>query len=203
MARERRIPIPPAGQVLDRMRMGGKKTVVAAALLLIMGFMWLRVFLGHGPGAAGAAPVPTARPAAVAPKPSTKVRRIELPRVPGRYDAIERDFFRVNDRTLFRRKGAGDGAGTDTEVHVTSSPNVTEVIQRVARTMKLEAVLWSESPRIFINDQLLEIGGRCLVKDGAQSYEFDVLQIYVDAVLVRCEGIQLTLELAQCLEVVN
>ncbi len=67
--------------------------------------------------------------------------------------------------------------------------------------MKLEAVLWSESPQAFINDQLLRVGGKLTVKDGADVLELEVLQIYVDSVLVECKGIQLTLELAQDLEV--
>jgi hypothetical protein len=196
MASERRIPIPPARQILERVRRGGKRTVVAGVLVLILVFMWLRVFLGHGPAGATAAPRASAA-ATDAPPKTTSVQRIELPRIPGRNDSIQRDFFTMKDRSLFRRQAAGGGTGTGTEVTVTSSQDVPEVIQRVARTMKLEAVLWNESPRIYINDRLLEIGDRCVVKNGAQSYEFEVLQIYVDSVLVECAGVQLTLKLAQ------
>ena len=64
----------------------------------------------------------------------------------------------MKDPASFGRNPARRSAGTDTEVPVVSSNNVEEVIQRVARTMKLEAVSWSESPRIFINDQLLGVG---------------------------------------------
>jgi len=67
--------------------------------------------------------------------------------------------------------------------------------------LKLEAVLWSESPRAFLNDQLLSVGSKLTVKDGTASYEFEVLQIYMDSVLVGCDDMQLTLPLAQSLEV--
>ena len=190
------------GQVFGRLRLGGKKTAMACVLVLIMLFMWVRVFLGHRPAAAEAAPQPPQTDTAVSPPP-VKMQRLELPRIPGRHDALPRDFFTMKDPASFGRIPARRNAGTDTEVPVVSTENVEEVIQRVARTMKLEAVSWSESPRIFINDQLLEVGGRFLVKDGTQSYEFEVLQIYVDSVLVRCNEVQLTLKLAQSLEVVN
>jgi hypothetical protein len=201
MASERRTPIPPAGQIFDRVRMGGKRTAVAGVLVLILVFMWLRVFLGHRAAGAAAAP-PASAATTVAPTSATSVQRIELPRIPGRHDAIQRDFFVMKDRALFRREAAGGGAGTVIEVTVASSQDVPEVIQRVARTMKLEAVLWNESPRIYINDRLLEVGDRCVVKNGAQSFEFEVLQIYVDSVLVECAGVQLTLKLAQRRETV-
>jgi hypothetical protein len=191
-----------AGYLLDHLRMGGKKTAVACGLIGIMLFMWGRVFIGHRPAAAAAAPTST-QAGSVPPKGPVKVKLVELPKPSGRQESIERDFFSMKDRTFLRRSPAGRNTGTDREVPVTSSNNAQEVIQRLAQTMKLEAVLWSESPRAFINDQLLSVGGKFSVKDGAAVFEFEVLQIYVDSVLVGCDGIQLTLELAQKLEVVN
>jgi hypothetical protein len=172
---------------------------VAGALLLVMLFMWGRVFLGHRPAAAEATPAPAA-PASV-PRPApVKVKLVDLPRLPGRHDSIVRDFFAVKERLDPSRHNTG----TEKEVPVSSSDYVEEVIQRVAQTMKLEAVLWhSASPRAFINDQLLGVGGKLTVKNGGAAFEFEVLQIHTDSVLVGCQGLNLTLELAQDLEVVN
>jgi len=202
MAHNRKLSMPSAGHLLDRFRMGGKKTAVACGLIGIILFMWGRVFIGHRPAAAAAAPPPT-QTGSVQPKGPVKVKLVELPKPSGRHESIERDFFSTKDGTFLRRNSAGRNTGTDREVPVASSNYAQEVIQRLARTMKLEAVLWSESPRAFINDQLLSVGGKFAVKDGAAVFEFEVLQIYVDSVLVGCDDIQLTLELAQKLEVVN
>ena len=188
-----------AGRILDRLRMGGTKTAVACALVSIMVFMWVRVLLGHRPAAAGATPSP--RPAASSHPGPVKVTFVELPRSPGRHDFIARDFFAASEGSFARRKTAGRYTGTEKEVPVVSSHSALEVIQRVARTLKLEAVLWSESPRAFLNDQLLSVGSKLTVKDGTASYEFEVLQIYMDSVLVGCDDMQLTLPLAQSLEV--
>ncbi len=202
MAPNEKIHVARVGPVLDRLRLGGKKTAMACALVLIMLFMWVRVFLGHRPAAAAATPQPPQAEAA-AHRPPAQVQRLELPRIPGRHDALPRDFFTMKDPASFGRNPARRSTGTDTEVPAASTQNVEEVIQRVARTMKLEAVSWSESPRLFINDQLWGVGDRFVVKRGTQSYEFEVLQIYVDSVLVRCNGVQVTLQLVQHIEVVN
>ena len=55
----------------------------------------------------------------------------------------------------------------------------------------------------LINDQLLSVGDKLTVKSGTAIFEVEVLQIYVDSVQVGCDGIQLTLGLAQKLEPVN
>lgn len=202
MAHDRKIGISSIGRILDRLRMGGKKTAAACVLILIMLFMWVRVFIGHRPAAAAAAPQPK-QTETISRKMPAKVKRVELPKSPGRHDSIQRDFFTVKDRTYYGRNPTGRKTGTEREVSVASSHYAQEVIQRVSRTLKLEAVLWSESPRAFLNDQLLRVGDKLTVKDGTQVFEFEVLQIYVDSVLVECRGIQLTLKLAQYLEVIN
>jgi hypothetical protein len=186
------------GRVYYRLLMGGKKTAIACVLITIMAFMWIRVFTRPEPAAAGAAP---ARTGSVQRHTPVKVKRIELPKSPERHGALQRDFFAAKDGTYFRPKAVAQNTGTDKEVPVASANRVQEVIHRVAQTLKLEAVLWSESPQAFINDQLLSVGSKLTVKDGAAAFEFEVLQIHVDSVLVKCNDTQLTLKLAQFLEV--
>lgn len=202
MAHNTKSSVPSASQILGRLRRGGKKTAVASGLFLLMLFMWVRVFVGHGPAGAAAAPASVQTQPAEHKRP-VKVKFVELPKLPGRHEAINGDFFTAKDRAYFRRNAAGRNAGTNKEVPVVSSSYAQEVIQRLTQMMKLEAVLWSESPRAFINDQLLSVGTKLTVKSGADDFEVEVLQIYVDSVLVGCDGIQLTLQLARELETVN
>lgn len=199
MMPDRHRHIAAAGRILDRLRRGGKKTAVACALVSLMLFMWTRVLIGPRPAAADAA-APSRPPATVAGAGLVKVTFVELPRIPGRHDAIARDFFAASEGSFIRRDAADHNTGTEKEVPIVSLSNVQEVIQRVARKLKLEAVLWSASPRAFLNDQLLSVGSKLTVKDGTASFEFEVLQIYMDSVLVGCEDMQLTLKLAQNLE---
>ena len=202
MAPNRKISVLSAGRILGRLGISGKKTAVACGLLLVMLFMWVRVFVGHGPAAATAAP-PSVQTQSAPHQGVVKVKLVELPKLPGRHEAIKEDFFLAKDRPYFRRNSAGRNAGMNKEVPVVSSSYAQEVIQRLTQTVKLEAVLWSESPRVFVNDQLLSVGNKLTVKIGAADFEVEVLQIYVDSVLVGCDGIQLTLQLARELETVN
>lgn len=202
MAPNRKISVPSAGRILGRLRIGGKKTAVACGLFSIMLFMWVRVFVGHRPAGATAAPSSVQGPSAPH-KGLVKVTLVELPRLPGRHEAIQEDFFATKDRVYSRRNAAGRNAGIDKEVPVVSSSYAQEVIQRLTQAVKLEAVLWSESPRAFVNDQLLSVGNKLTVKVGTESFDVEVLQIYVDSVRVGCDGIQLTLGLAQEFETVN
>jgi hypothetical protein len=200
MMPDRNKHVAAAGRILNRLRAGGKRTAVACTLVSIMLFMWARVLMGHRPAAADAAS--PSRPAAALPGTGpAPVTFVELPKTPGRHDAIARDFFAASEGSFIRRTSADRNTGTEKEVPIVSSFNVQEVIQRVARKLKLEAVLWSESPRAFLNDQLLGVGSKLTVNDGTASFEFEVLQIYTDSVLVACEDMQLTLKLAQNLEV--
>ncbi|OHB66395.1 MAG: hypothetical protein A2Y76_02370 [Planctomycetes bacterium RBG_13_60_9] len=201
MAHRKQRGIPSAGWILDRLMMGGKKTVVACALIVIMALMWVRVLIGHGPASAGAAPE-TKRTASAPHRGSAQPNLVELPRSPGRHDSIHQDFFNIRNRAYFRQNAVVQNTSADKEVPVASSDRVREVIHRVAQTLKLESVLdWNESPRAFVNDQLLAVGDKLVVKDGANTFEFEVLQIDVDSVLVKCSDTQLTLKLAQYLEV--
>ena len=201
MGHSQRRSLASAGPVLDRLRRGGKKTAVASGLIAIMLLMWVRVFIGHRPAAAAAAPPPSTE--TLPRQAPAQVKLIELPKLPGRHDSLERDFFTISERSSFRRNAAGRQAGTEKEVPVVSLDDPHEVAQRIAKMLKLKAVSWSESPRALINDQLLRVGSRLTVKDGTETWEFEVLQIYVDSVLVGGKDIQLTLPLAQSLEVTN
>lgn len=201
MARNQKHTIRPSGRVVDLL-MDGKKTVLASALVLVMAVMWIRVLIGHKPGSAAAAV--DQRPAAVAEQNEPargQIRMIALPKVAGRNDSIYKDCFNMQDRAPFRPSAAAPDAGTSTEVQVVSPNRDQEVVQRVAQTLRLEGVVCSDSPLAFVNDRMLGIGDKLAVDHDGGRLEFEVLRIYEDAVLVECNETQLTLKLAQVLEV--
>jgi hypothetical protein len=174
-----------------------KKSVLAIALITVMLVMWVRVLTGRKPKPAAATTVPQQEKASES-KPQMSVRFIELPRIEGRNDCISRDFFSAEALTGFRRDDASSGrTSTDPEVRNVSSGQVQEVVARVAQKLKLEAVLLSENPQAFVNDQLLQVGDTFTIKDGTTTYVFEVLRIQTDSVLVRCSDRQLTLKIAQ------
>jgi hypothetical protein len=177
----------------------GKKTILACSLVAVMAIMWVRVLIGHKPSVAAAAPVQQEATAAQD-TPTVRVRMIEVPRISGRNDAIEKDCFDMQGRPQFMKSVMAQNTGTDTEVPVVSSPFDQEVKQ-VAQTLKLEAVLRNGTPLAFLNDRLVQAGDTFTVERGTRVLEFEVLRIDEDSVLVECNGIQLTLELAQFVDV--
>jgi hypothetical protein len=189
--------IGPLNQVLGRVMADRKKSVLAIALVTVMVVMWGRVLTGRKPKPAAATTVPQQEKVSES-EPRMKVRFTELPRIEGRNDCISRDFFSAEALTGFRRDDATSRrTSTDPEVRNVSSGPVQEVVAKVAQRLKLEAVLWSENPKAFVNDQLLQVGDTLTLKDGTTSYVFEVLRIQTDSVLVGCSGRQLTLKIAQ------
>jgi len=180
---------------MDLMAADRKKTVAALALVAIMAVMWFRVLTGRKPGSAHAAP--DSQQTQGQERPQIDVRFLELPHIPGRNDCIGRNFFAVHHWDGFPTNSDRESTGTDPEVHAVTTDPTQEVVAQVAQRLTVEAVLWSEHPKAFINDQLFQAGDTLSLKDGAESYVFEVVQIEADAVLVRCRERQVTLKLAQ------
>jgi hypothetical protein len=191
-----------ANRILGRLGADRKKTVLTVCLMVVMAIMWFRVLTGRKPGPAAAAP-PSQDEQQEPQKQSLNIRFVKLPSIPGRNDCINRDFFAGREWEPFRQSLLSQNQGTDTEVHLVSLDQAQEVAVRVAQKLKLEAVLWSESPQAYVNDQLLRIGDKLTAKDETNTCEFEVLRIYEDSVLVGCNGTQLTLKLAQYPDVSN
>lgn len=197
MAHRRRTGIRPSGRIMAVLA-DSRKTILACSLVAVMAIMWIRVLIGHKPASAGAAPK---QAAATQPnEPAARVRMVEVSRTPGRNDSIDKDCFNMQGRTQFQRSVAVQNTGTDTEVPVVS-PNHDEEVKQVAQTLKLEAVLRNGTPLAFLNDRLVQEGDTFTVERGTSVLEFEVLRIYEDAVLVECKDIQLTLQLAQFVDV--
>ena len=194
MVRNRIRTIHSANRAANYLAAGGKKTVLAFGLVAIMAVMWFRVLTGGGPQSVAAKP-----PLDVQQLDGTlvQVRFRSLPVVPGRNDRIERNFFTVEDWNGFSRDANNETTSTDSEVHVATPDRIGEVIAQVAQRLKLKAVLWSENPQVFVNDTLLKVGETLSLKDGTDTYVFEVVRIEADTVFVRCRERELALKLAQ------
>ena len=173
-----------------------KKTVVAIALVAIMGIMWFRVLTGRKPRSAAAAQ--PSQQAATLQTPPVKVSFLDLPTIPGRNDCINHDFFTVPNWKRFHKNTQVVVPSTDPEVQPIVPDQNQEVIAKVAERLHLEAVLLTDRyPKAFINNDFYIVGGTISLREGKATYVFEVVRIEVDAVLVRCREYQLTLKVAQ------
>lgn len=201
MKRKATINRGSAAQIVSYLVRDGKKTGIAIALVAVMGVMWLRVLTGHKPRSAEARSRST-QTQEEPPQKTTSVRFVELPVEVGRNDRIHRDFFTTQDWSRFSGGSKSQGTGSGTEVQTVASNRKEEVITRLAKTLRLEAVvLLSEDPQAVVNDRRVRIGATFALKDGDEVYVFEVVQIEEDAVLVECQDRQFSLKLSHSTDV--
>lgn len=181
-----------------------KKTVTALCLIALMVFMWARVLATKTPEAAAAAPRrEDAAQDILGADLELNISFIELPKVAGRNDVITRDFFTVDDWRDFVRDGEGGSLAGSEEVNVVSKDGNEEVLRRIAEKLKLEAIGLDGNPQAFINGKLLSVGDKLLVRDGGKTYEYEVVSIEENAVLIKCGEAEITLKLTKVIEVAD
>ncbi len=180
-----------------------KKSVTALCLVAVMALMWVRVLLRRTPQTAEATSV--TEEIDVEYKANTKLRIsfIELPEVAGRNDVITRDFF-ASDGWQDSVDGQVENLAGTEEANIPqplSSGSSRSYEGRGSRLtgagLKLEAIGLGENPQAFINDKLLSVGDKLLVGDGIDRYEFEVVKIKRNTVILRCRQAEITLKLTQ------
>lgn len=183
-------------RTVDYLTRDRKRTVLAIAMVAVMAVMWIRVLTGRKPQSA-AASNPTL-PAETQEETPVQMCFQDLPIIPGRNDCINWDFFTVQDWKRFRKNSQVVVTSTDTEVHAVVPDQIQEVVAKVAERLNLEAVLLTkEKPRVFVNNDFFFVGDTISLKEGTDTYAFEVVRIEADAVLVRCRERQLKLKVAQ------
>jgi hypothetical protein len=166
-----------------------KKTVTAMCLIALMVFMWVRMLGGKTPQSAeGVLMAQGANLVGSGSNSELKISFIELPKVKGRNDVLARDFFSADGWRDF----VGDG-----EVNVGSRDGGEEALSGIEGKLKLEAIGLGENPQAFINDKLLSVGDKFLIRDGVSAYECEVVGIEENTVLVRCGEAEVHLKLTQ------
>ncbi len=185
-------------RLFSRLAAEKKKTFIALCLIAVMGFMWLRVLSKKTPQSARAAlTAQNENVSALRSEPELQVSFIELPEVKGRNDILTKDFFAVDSWQEFMGKREGGNLTGIEEVSVVSKNGSEEIINRVVKKLKLEAIGLGENPRAFINDELLSIGDKLLIRDRAEMYECEVIGIEENAVFIRCGEAKVKLRLTQ------
>ena len=176
-----------------------KKTVAASCLVLVMAIMWIRVFTNKAPDAAEASLPVEQLNVENGLEQQVRVSFIKLPQVTGRNDVITRDFFTSNDWWRFEDEKERNLTVIE-EVNVVSKNGNEEVIRKVAEKLKLEAiVVLSNNPRAFINNKVISVGDKVLIRDGIEPYECEVIKIDIEEnkVVIKCREAEVTLKLTK------
>jgi len=171
-----------------------KKAVMASCLIVLMAFMWVRVLTNKSPQVSDAALITNQSNFEDAENQELNVSFIELPQVEGRNDVITRDFFSSNG---WRGFGSGKerNLAVIEEVNLVSGNGNEEVIRKVAEKLKLEAiVVLSGNPRALINNKVVSVGDKVLIRDGIDMYECEVIEIEENRVVIKCREAEVTLK---------
>jgi hypothetical protein len=179
-----------------------KKAVTTLCLILVMAFMWLRVLTKNAPEASQASLITGQLNSQDQVSQELNVSFIELQKVAGRNDVITRDFFTSNGWRYFGN-GQKEKAVIE-EVNIVSKNGNEEVIRKVAEKLKLEAtVVLGTNPRAYINDKVVSVGDKVLIRDGIDTYECEVIEIKENTVVIKCREAEVTLKLTQASMIEN
>jgi hypothetical protein len=169
-------------RLLNQLAAQKKKGVVAAALIVLMVFMWVRLLTDKSPNNVHAAVTGDSLNEQVQ---KLKVRFIELPFVQGRHDVLARDFFRMGNQFFGRA-----------DVSIVSTDSAVDGVREVAQGLRLDAISTGTQPEAFINDRLVKVGDTVLV-EGSKTYECEIVSIRENSVLVKYGDAEIELKLKQ------
>jgi len=193
-----------ANTILSPLVADKRRVVLAACLISIMAFMWIRVLCKDKPQAAAAnSMTQQASPLSQGqPNSPLKISFVELPKVAGRHDVITRDFFTPG---LWWKSIKGEQGGnlSDTnKVKFVSSRGDQGVIDVLAAKLKLEAIVTVKGKNLqaFINGKWLSVGDKLPIREGGRTFECEVVQIEENQVAIRCEQTEVTLTLNKVIE---
>jgi hypothetical protein len=173
-------------RLLNQLAADRKKFFIAAALIVLMVFMWVRLLGGEGPQSAHAATTLPVTAGSVA-SAAVKVRSIPvaLPYIEGRHNVLARDFFRID--------GQFSGAAG---ASIVSTDTGKDGVREVAQGLRLDAISTGPQPEAFINDRLVKVGDTIVV-EGSKRYPCQVMSISANSVIVKYEEIEIELKLKQ------
>ncbi len=184
---------------VQHMAVQKKKVILAICLVSVMVFMWGKVLFSKKPSpasvdaaiAAGADIESTSQS-----QEKTKISYIELPVVEGRHDVLKTDFF---DTKGWKGFDAIDDIDKSNGIKViTSGDDVeSERILEVMRDVHLEAIALGENPQAFISDKLVSVGEVLRQKHNDDVYELKVVAIFENKIELECNGVVISLQIAQ------
>jgi len=190
-----------AGRLLNHLSAEKKKTVMAICLISLMVFMWVRVLSSKSPKTAGAADISGLKSSELsAGKDVVRIIYKELPKVAGRNDVLTRDVFSCKGWSGFGIDGKNKNRNSK-EVSVLTKNGGEEILKQVAeKRLRLEAIVMGSRPRAFINDSLVGVGAKLKIMDEGQMYEFEIVDINENAIVLKNQDAEIALKLTQITE---
>ncbi len=180
------------------------KVIMAALLISIMAFMWIKVLLNHRAerneaGAAVTRAAAEAQAVGQQKEQQVKISLHPLPVVPGRNDILTHDIFTADRWKAFP---SDSRAGTGTSPQEIDR-NDAGYIDKIAETVTLEAVITGPNPEAFIEGKLVSVGHKLPVRYNDRIYEFTVTEIHEMKVVLKWNDFTVDVKMSQLNESEN
>lgn len=179
------------------------KIIIAVVLVTAMAFMWAKVLLGEkteNPKGSALGTV-DARNQSAEPdeKPAVKISYIQLPAVPGRNDVLTKDIFTSRNWTAFDWGNDEDAENVEIISQDDGRQMHENNIRQIAEYVTVDAISTDQSGKIqaFIQDDVVSLGDTLTVEHNGHAYEFIVMEIQTDKVVLGWENCTVTLQIAQ------
>lgn len=163
------------------------KTVVAAALLLLMGIMWVRVFFSSGKPAQAVAYSETNQTQEVKAEPAIHIEPVPLPVIAGRNDRLTKDYFAV---ALWPQQRSSMPQDVQASLRNDAEQQRHDFINTLSSRLSIDAVLMptgQEPAKVCLNGKVLAEGQALTLKDKDQTYELTITQIKPNAITIVCD----------------
>jgi hypothetical protein len=179
------------------------RVIMAAVLITVMAFMWIKVLAGHraqkNEAAAAVARTAAEQTAVQQQEQQLKISLHPLPVVPGRNDTLAHDIFTADRWKAFP---SGNRAGTGTSPQEIDRDDA-GYINKIAESITLEAVITGPNPEAFIEGKLVSVGHKLAVRYNDRIYEFTVTEIHKTKVVLKWNDFTVDVKMSQLNESKN
>ena len=69
--------------------------------------------------------------------------------------------------------------------------------EMIGKELRLDAILSGKNPQAYVSGMLVSPGGRLAVKHEGEKYEFKVVAINENEVVLECKGVQVKLSMVR------
>jgi len=179
-----------------------KKTVMAAGLILLMLFMWVRLLFSGGSDVndvkGNTIPV---TPPVDSSQSVSKLERVELPVIAGRNDVITYDMFSKSRWASSKKNTVIVGSQSVTDVGAKTQEMK---IRQIAKSLELGAIIdgvKGASNEAFVDGELVSDGSKLKVRRSGRVYEFTVEAIMRDRVVLKWNEYTIAIKMSEANEV--
>jgi hypothetical protein len=187
---------------LARMSAQRKKVIVALVLMGVMVIMWARILTKKNASQTGEYAITAQATAAESAGPKTKLTYVDLPCVKGRNNVLTHDFFNGADWDGFHRESRHTGQNGEV-IRRSANEQLSDRIETIGKELRLEAIISGKNPQAYVGGALVSQGGKLTANYEGEQYEFKVVVIGENEVVLECKGVQLKLTITRPVESAN